>query len=60
MILGISIGALSTIVPVYQSEMAIRQIRGRLVTLQQFAITIGISTSFWINYSKYNKYSWRK
>jgi len=40
------------LVPVYQSEIATKQIRGRLVSLQQWAITIGIAVSFWINYSK--------
>lgn len=45
-------GALSMLVPVYQSEIATKEIRGRLVSLQQWAITIGIAISFWINYSK--------
>lgn len=43
-------GALSMLVPVYQSEIATKKIRGRLVSLQQWAITIGIAISFWINY----------
>ncbi len=43
-------GALSMLVPVYQSEIATKQIRGRLISLQQWAITIGIAISFWINY----------
>ncbi|CAF1388233.1 unnamed protein product [Rotaria sordida] len=47
----ISVGALSMLVPVYQSEIATNKIRGRLVSLQQWAITIGIAISFWINYS---------
>jgi MFS family permease len=51
-IIGISVGALSMLVPVYQSEIATKEIRGRLVSLQQWAITIGIAISFWINYSK--------
>ena len=52
-IIGISVGALSMLVPVYQSERATKKIRGRLVSLQQWAITIGIAVSFWINYGKY-------
>ncbi|CAF3758695.1 unnamed protein product [Rotaria socialis] len=47
---GISVGALSMLVPVYQSEIATKNIRGRLISLQQWAITIGIAISFWINY----------
>ncbi|CAF4458444.1 unnamed protein product [Rotaria sp. Silwood2] len=50
LVAGISVGALSMLVPVYQSEIATKQIRGRLVSLQQWAITIGIAISFWINY----------
>ncbi|CAF4175443.1 unnamed protein product, partial [Rotaria sordida] len=47
---GVSVGALSMIVPVYQSEISTKEIRGRLVSLQQWAITIGIAVSFWTNY----------
>jgi MFS family permease len=50
--LGISIGALSMIVPIYHSEIATTKIRGRMITLQQVAITIGIAISFWINICK--------
>jgi MFS family permease len=38
-IAGISIGICSSIVPVYQSEIAPKSIRGRVVSLQQWAIT---------------------
>ncbi|RIB05796.1 sugar transporter [Gigaspora rosea] len=47
---GISIGILSMMVPLYQSEISPKEIRGRLVSLQQFSITIGIAVSFWIDY----------
>ncbi|CAF4980380.1 unnamed protein product [Rotaria sp. Silwood1] len=50
LIAGVSVGALSMIVPVYQSEISTKEIRGRLVSLQQWAITIGIAVSFWTNY----------
>ncbi|CAF5026414.1 unnamed protein product [Rotaria sp. Silwood1] len=33
------------LVPVYQSEIATKKIRGRLVSLQQWAITIGIAST---------------
>ncbi|KAI0219249.1 hypothetical protein L0F63_001456 [Massospora cicadina] len=49
-IAGISIGLLSMAVPLYQSELSDPAIRGRLVSLQQWAITIGIALSFWTNY----------
>src|ERR1700753_2139953 len=36
---GIAIGICSAIVPVYQSEIAPKEIRGRVVSMQQWAIT---------------------
>ena len=48
---GISIGVLSMIIPLYQSELAPKDIRGRLISLQQLAITFGILVSFWIGYA---------
>lgn len=39
---GFSVGIASAIVPVYQSEIAPKEIRGRVVSLQQWAITWGI------------------
>ncbi|CAG8532396.1 4293_t:CDS:10 [Cetraspora pellucida] len=48
---GISIGILSMMVPLYQSEISPKDIRGRLVSLQQFSITIGIAVAFWIDYA---------
>lgn len=49
-IAGLGIGALSHVVPMYQSEVAPPEIRGSLVSLQQFAITLGILVSFWLDY----------
>jgi MFS family permease len=43
-IAGISIGICSSIVPVYQSEIAPKEIRGRVVSLQQWAITWCVMT----------------
>lgn len=39
---GFAIGICSAIVPVYQAEIAPKNIRGRVVSLQQWAITWGI------------------
>ncbi|OBT92634.1 MFS sugar transporter [Pseudogymnoascus verrucosus] len=47
---GICIGIASAIVPVYQSEIAPKEIRGRIVTLQQWAITWGILIQYFIQY----------
>jgi MFS family permease len=41
-IAGGCVGIASSVVPVYQSEIAPKEIRGRVVSLQQWAITWGI------------------
>ena len=45
-----AIGALSTIIPNYNAEVAPPEVRGSLVALQQLAIVAGIMISFWIDY----------
>ncbi|KAJ1959632.1 hypothetical protein GGI12_004240 [Dipsacomyces acuminosporus] len=47
---GLSVGFLSMVVPMFQSEVAAPEVRGRLVSLQQWAITWGIMIAFWIDY----------
>ncbi|KAJ1933202.1 high affinity glucose transporter, partial [Linderina macrospora] len=47
---GLAIGFLSNVVPVYQSESAPPGNRGRMVSLQQWAITWGIFIAFGIDY----------
>ncbi|KAI9863675.1 MAG: MFS sugar transporter [Trichoglossum hirsutum] len=47
---GISVGITSAIVPVYQSEISPMEIRGRIVSLQQWAITWGILIQYFIQY----------
>ncbi|CAK7215991.1 high affinity glucose transporter [Sporothrix bragantina] len=49
-IAGLCVGIASSIVPVYQSEIAPKEIRGRVVSLQQWAITIGILIQYFIQY----------
>ncbi|KAJ1862266.1 hypothetical protein LPJ73_000801 [Coemansia sp. RSA 2703] len=49
-IAGLGVGCLSMTVPVFQSEIAPAHIRGRLVSLQQWAITWGLLVAFWIDY----------
>ncbi|KAI9362198.1 general substrate transporter [Pilaira anomala] len=45
---GLGVGCLSMAVPLYLSELAPKEIRGRLISLQQLAITIGIMVAFWV------------
>ncbi|KAJ2718701.1 hypothetical protein GGI07_005637 [Coemansia sp. Benny D115] len=47
---GLAIGFLSSVVPMYQSETAPPENRGRMVSLQQWAITWGIFVAFGIDY----------
>uniref|UniRef100_A0A093V3N8 Quinate permease n=1 Tax=Talaromyces marneffei PM1 TaxID=1077442 RepID=A0A093V3N8_TALMA len=49
-ITGMGVGSLSMIVPMYNAECAPPEIRGLLVSLQQFSIEFGILISFWIDY----------
>ncbi|KAI8637655.1 general substrate transporter [Parasitella parasitica] len=46
---GLGVGSLSMAVPLYLSELAPKEIRGRLISLQQLTITIGLMVAFWIN-----------
>ena len=47
---GFCVGIASSIVPVYQAEIAPKEIRGRVVSLQQWAITWGILIQYFIQY----------
>ncbi|KAI1488305.1 general substrate transporter [Biscogniauxia mediterranea] len=47
---GLCVGIASSIVPVYQAEIAPKEIRGRVVSLQQWAITWGILLQYFIQY----------
>ncbi|KAK9326351.1 general substrate transporter [Lipomyces orientalis] len=47
---GLCIGLTSSLVPIYQSEIAPRKIRGRIVVFQMFAITWGIMIQYFIQY----------
>ena len=46
---GLGIGVASMLAPLYISEISIPEYRGRMVTLYQFAITIGILAAYFSN-----------
>ncbi|AYB35788.1 MFS transporter [Chryseolinea soli] len=46
---GLAIGAVSMLAPLYISEIAPASIRGRLVTLYQLAIVLGINLIYYVN-----------
>ena len=47
---GFAIGIASSVVPIYQSEIAPKEIRGRMISLQQWAVTWGILIQYFIQY----------
>lgn len=47
---GLAVGAASVLAPAYISEIAPARLRGRLITIQQVAIIIGLFTAFVSNY----------
>lgn len=47
---GVGIGVVSIVSPMYISEIAITEYRGRLVSLYQLAVTIGFLGAYLINY----------
>ena len=46
---GIGVGVASLVSPLYISEVSPASVRGRMVTIFQFAITIGIVTAYFVN-----------
>ncbi|TPR07552.1 AMP-binding enzyme family protein [Aspergillus niger] len=49
-ICGLGIGGSATVIPIYLSEMSPTDKRARLGSCYQFAFTIGILVSYWIDY----------
>lgn len=47
---GVGIGVVSIVSPLYISEVAVAQYRGRLVSLYQLAVTIGFLGAYLMNY----------
>jgi sugar porter (SP) family MFS transporter len=58
-VIGIAIGFASATAPVYISEMAPPEIRGRLVTLFQLAVTIGILAAYLVGLALEPAGDWR-
>lgn len=51
---GVGIGIVSIVSPMYISEVAVTEYRGRLVSLYQLAVTIGFLGAYLINYMLMN------
>ncbi|AFK18243.1 sugar porter family MFS transporter [Haloferax mediterranei ATCC 33500] len=56
---GVAIGFASIVGPLYLSEIAPPKIRGSLVSLNQLAITVGILSSYFVNYAFADAEQWR-
>ncbi|MGC1359733.1 MAG: sugar porter family MFS transporter [Silvibacterium sp.] len=58
-LLGIAIGFTSVTAPVYVSELAPPQSRGKLIGLYQFALTVGIAMADLVGYWLAGQQAWR-
>ncbi|KAJ6172066.1 Low-affinity glucose transporter HXT1 [Penicillium chermesinum] len=61
-VMGLGVGALSSVVPMYQSESAPRQVRGAMVSAFQLFVAFGIFISYIVNFGTErlnNTGSWR-
>ncbi|KAJ6493163.1 general substrate transporter [Mycena sanguinolenta] len=47
---GVGVGALSMLSPLYISEISSPEVRGSLMTLEQFSIVLGVVVGFWIGF----------
>ncbi|CAH0050961.1 unnamed protein product [Clonostachys solani] len=48
---GVGVGMATVIIPMYSAEMAPKNIRGMLGSMFQFFFTMGVMTSYWIDYA---------
>ncbi|WVQ76466.1 hypothetical protein IAR50_006134 [Cryptococcus sp. DSM 104548] len=47
---GFGVGLMSAVCPTYASEIAPKEIRGRITGLFQITVVVGVAISYWINY----------
>lgn len=47
---GVGVGMATVMIPMFSAEMAPKQIRGQLGSMFQFFFTLGVMTSYWVNY----------
>lgn len=58
-VMGLGVGGVSSIVPTYLSEISPAQIRGRMLTLNQLLITIGLLVAYVVNLAFSSSEDWR-
>lgn len=59
LVVGIAIGFCSVVAPLYISEVAPADVRGAMVSLYQFAITVGILAAYIVDYALAPAGAWR-
>ena len=59
LVVGIAIGFCSVVAPLYISEVAPADMRGAMVSLYQFAITLGIFAAFFVDFGLARAGAWR-
>ncbi|MFI0481394.1 sugar porter family MFS transporter [Actinomadura sp. 9N215] len=59
LVLGLAVGAASATVPPYLSEISPKEVRGRILTLNQLMITTGILVAYLVNLAFSGSGSWR-
>ncbi|MFP5021724.1 sugar porter family MFS transporter [Pseudonocardia phyllosphaerae] len=58
-VMGIGVGIVSVVVPMYLSELAPARIRGRLTSLMQLLVTVGIFLAYVTDYAFADLAAWR-
>lgn len=58
-VMGVGVGGVSAVVPSYLSEVSPAQIRGRMLTLNQLLITIGMLSAYLVNLAFAGSENWR-
>lgn len=48
---GVGVGMATVVIPMYSAEMAPKRIRGMLGSMFQFFFTLGVMTSYWVDYA---------
>ncbi|MDT7773633.1 MAG: hypothetical protein QOC67_2557 [Pseudonocardiales bacterium] len=58
-VMGVGVGIASVVVPMYLSELAPKEIRGKLTSLMQLLVTVGIFVAYLSDYALSGSGAWR-
>jgi sugar porter (SP) family MFS transporter len=58
-VMGIGVGLVSVVVPMYLTELAPKEIRGQLTSLMQLLVTVGIFLAYITDYAFSTAHDWR-